>query len=166
LRTGKAISPSQIAEDFLGNPRRLRIAHFCLGIFASFAYWVRADAFNAPIHTPRKGDGLVVILGTILAWAPYLISLIVSQKSLSLRPAKATVVFIASSVVVAIVADSLYLNLHFFVRLPPVVISMAVTIPSAVVTRRGIGFSRKGGSPRISILSMPLTILVRKCLGL
>jgi hypothetical protein len=97
-------------------------------------YWVRADAFNVPIHTPRRGDGLIVILETVLAWAPYLISLIVSQKSLSLRPAKATVVFIASSVVVAIVADSLYLNLHYFVRFPAVVVSIAVTIALLLLT--------------------------------
>jgi hypothetical protein len=124
----KLKTPGEIIDELVENSRHLWIAHFCLGLASAFVYWTRAGTFTPHLHTPRRGDGLIVILETFVAWTPYLISGMFSRVVLSTRAPAATLVFIGCSVGVATAGAALYLNLFKMREVPsPYLVSIGVT---------------------------------------
>jgi hypothetical protein len=136
LKTKQLKSTGKIVDELIENPRRLWIAHFFLGVASAFIYWVRPGTFSPHLHTPRRGDGLIVICETFIAWAPYLVSGIVSRAILAAHAPKATLVFIACSAGIAIGADSIYLNLFKMREAPsPLLVSVGVTLALVLTAR-------------------------------
>ena len=122
-------TPGKIVDEIDENSRRLWIAHFVLGLASAFIFWIRPGTFNPHLHTPRRGDGLLVILETLTSWAPYIVSGMFSRALLSTRAPLATLVFIGCSTAVAISAATLYLNLFEMEKAPsPYFVSMGVTL--------------------------------------
>jgi hypothetical protein len=48
-------SKSAVVDELLGNPRRLNVAHGCLGLISTFALWIRPEhliqLFDQLAHT-------------------------------------------------------------------------------------------------------------------
>jgi hypothetical protein len=116
---------SAVVDELLANPRRLNIAHACLGLFSMFALWIRPGTFVPHlIIYGRYGDIARIVINTSVAWMPYAISIAVSRPLLESRDPKATVFFIACACAITIAACGLYLGL--FSTISPLEISTAV----------------------------------------
>jgi hypothetical protein len=121
--------PGTVVDELIANPRHIWFAHAVLGIGSAFVYWLVPGTFHPHIHTPRRGDGLIVILQTMLAWAPYLLSGFYSCAVLSTRDPKATFAYIALATSVGVVAALLYANIFDMTETPPpLLVSAGVTI--------------------------------------
>jgi hypothetical protein len=124
--TKRPKDPGKIVDEMIVNPRRLFVSHFCLAILAAFAYWTRAGTFTP--HRPGYGDISYIFL-TFFVWIPYLISGIYSRQLLAARSQAATILFIATSIVITVIATCMYLDLFGMKSTyPPIIVSIAVTI--------------------------------------
>jgi hypothetical protein len=103
-------SPGDILDELIQNPRRLGIAHACLGLAAALIYWIRPGTFTPVISKYNLRD-VSPIVDTFSAWVPYLIAFFVSKSLLANRNPKATIAYIFLATVVMVVASGLYLNL-------------------------------------------------------
>jgi hypothetical protein len=124
----------KVLDELIQNPRRLGIAHFWLGMMSAFVYWLRPGTFVPYIHWPRHGEVLSLIFQTFIAWAPYILSVIVSRAVLSARAVQATFVFIACSAGITAGAAGLYFNVLKMAEAPsPLVISTGVAVALVLV---------------------------------
>jgi putative effector of murein hydrolase len=119
---------SQLADEFIANPRRLAMAHALLSLVTAFAYWTRPGTFtpHLPVHVSRDVKPIVL---TSIAWLPYLISAIVSRRILGVRDKKAAILFICLATAITGLSVPLYLNWHVIKgTLSPIVVSVGVTV--------------------------------------
>jgi hypothetical protein len=131
-------TPGAIYDEMLANPRRLVIAHLCLGSIAAFAYWIRPGSVTVPLRwsVPHYAD-VVPIVATSAAWFPYVISMILCRSLLSSRDPKATLFFIVFAIVITAGSVALDLNLVGMRNpLSPMLISLLVTL--ALVAASGV----------------------------
>src|SRR3984957_21122120 len=87
-------TPGKVVDELIANPRRIWFAHAVLGIVSAFVYWLVPGTFTPHIHRPHRGDGVIVIVQTMIAWAPYLLSGFYSTAVLSPRDSKATLTYL------------------------------------------------------------------------
>jgi hypothetical protein len=126
---------SAVVDELLANPRRLNVAHACLGLISMFALWIRPGTFvpHLIVHS-RYGDFARIVVSTAVAWMPYAISIAVSRTLLESHDPKATVFFIASASAITVAACGLYLGLFSTIAtLSPLEISAAVVTMLVVV---------------------------------
>jgi hypothetical protein len=126
--TGRRPAPGDVLDELIQNPRRLGIAHACLGLAAALVYWVRPGTFTP--HLVRFGfRDTSPIYMTLVAWIPYVIAFLVSNGTLASRNRRAVLAYIFFASVVTLAASGLYLNL-FGMRAPlsPVLLAVGVTI--------------------------------------
>ena len=126
--TGRRPAPGDVLDELIQNPRRLGIAHACLGLAAAFVYWVRPGTFTP--HLVRFGfrDASPIYM-TVVAWIPYVIAFLVSNATLAGRNPKAVLAYIIFASVVTVVASGLYLNMFGMnATLSPVLLAGGVTI--------------------------------------
>jgi small-conductance mechanosensitive channel len=125
----------QFADEFIANPRRLAIAHLLLGLIAAFAYWVRPGTFTP--HLPRNFRDSTPLFVTFVAWVPYMISAVVSQRFLGVRDKKAAILFIVLATAVTATSVIFYVNFIVLNRsVSPIVVSAGVTV--ALLTACGL----------------------------
>jgi hypothetical protein len=103
-------SRGDILNELIQNPRRLGVAHACLGLIAAFIYWIRPGTF-IPVLPKYNFRDISPIVDTFTAWVPYLIAFFVSKSLLANRNPKAVIAYIVLATVVTAVAGGLYLNL-------------------------------------------------------
>jgi hypothetical protein len=103
-------SRGEIVNELIQNPRRLGVAHACLGLIAAFIYWIRPGTFVPVIPTYNFRD-ISPIVDTFTAWVPCLIAFFVSKSLLANRNPKAVIAYILLATVVTVVAGGLYPNL-------------------------------------------------------
>jgi hypothetical protein len=67
--TGKRPTAGDVLDELIQSPRRLGIAHACLGLVAAFVYWARPGTFTP--HIVRFGfrDASPIYM-TVVAWIP------------------------------------------------------------------------------------------------
>jgi hypothetical protein len=101
----------EVIDELIANPHRLRMAHICMGLASSGAYWLRPGTFT-PYLPGRIGMGgspsLFIVIDTALAWLPYLIAMFIAQKALSDRDPVAVWVYIALATIVTLVSICLW----------------------------------------------------------
>jgi hypothetical protein len=121
--------PGKLVDELIANPRRIWFAHAVLGIVSAFVYWLVPGTFTPHIHRSHRGDGVIVIVQTLIAWAPYLLSGFYSTAVLSPRDSKATLTYIVLATSIAIVAALFYFNVFDLTEPPsPLLVSAGVTI--------------------------------------
>jgi hypothetical protein len=120
---------SAVVEELQANPRRLNIAHACLGLLSMAVLWIRPGTVDPHWRFYGRYTILVrVVIHTALAWMPYVISLAVSRSLLTSRDPKATVFFIVIALAVTLVACGFYLGwFEKVATLSPIEISAGVT---------------------------------------
>ncbi|MGB6308622.1 MAG: hypothetical protein WBF89_12620 [Steroidobacteraceae bacterium] len=131
-------TPGEIYDEMLANPRRLAIAHFCLGLIATSAYWIRPGTVTVPVRwsVPHFAD-VVPIVATSMAWLPYLISMIVCRSLLSSRDRKATLLFVVLATIITALYVAILLNLVGPRKgLSPTLVSLLLTL--ALVVTSGV----------------------------
>jgi hypothetical protein len=131
---------SAVVDELLANPRRLNVAHACLGLISMFVLWIRPGTFvpHLILYHSRYGDFARIVVNTAVAWMPYAISIAVSRSLLESRDLKATVFFIASASAITVAACGLYLGLFSTIAtLSPLEISAAVVTMLVVVAWLG-----------------------------
>lgn len=133
----KVKTPNLILDEIAKNARRLSIAHVVLGLVSAFVYWISPGAFTPRLHTPRRIDGIVVILKTLGAWAPYVVSWLVSRVVLPTRDPKASLMFIALATCVAAGAAGSYLGM-FKIPVPPVPFGLSLVVTVTLVSLVGL----------------------------
>jgi hypothetical protein len=125
---GRRPTPGEVFDELVQNPRRLGIAHACLGLAAAFVYWARPGTFTPHLTRLSFRDASPIYL-TAIAWIPYLIAFLVSKKILANRSPKAVLAYIFLALVITVGASGLYLNLFgVYATLPPVLLAGGVTI--------------------------------------
>ena len=138
--TGQRPSPGDVLDELIQNPRRLRIAHACLGLAAAFVYWVRPGTFTPSLVRLGFRDASPIFM-TFVAWIPYVIAFLVSNAMLAGRNPKAVFAYIFLASTITASASGLYLNLFGMRATPsPVYLAAGVTIAlfAAVVACAGI----------------------------
>ena len=126
--TGQRPTPGGVLDELIQNPRRLGIAHACLGLAAAFVYWIRPGTFTPHLVRFRFRDVSPIYL-TLVAWMPYVIAFLVSNALLAGRNPKAVLAYILLASVVTIGASGLYLDLFgMHATLSPVLLAGGVTI--------------------------------------
>jgi hypothetical protein len=131
-------TPGAIYDEMLANPHRLALAHFCLGLIAAFAYWIRPGTVNVPIRwsLPHFAD-VMPIVATAMAWLPYLISMIVCRSLLSSRDRKATLLFVVFATIFTAAYVAILLNIVGPRKRPsPILVSLLLTL--ALVATSGV----------------------------
>jgi hypothetical protein len=111
--TGLPKDRGKVLDELIANPRRLLVAHVCLGIVSAIGLWVRPGTFT-PYLPGRVGMGgspsAFIVVDTAIAWLPYVVAMLVARRLLSDRDDKAVYVYIALAGIVAAVSIGLYLN--------------------------------------------------------
>ena len=126
--TGQRPTPGGVLDELIQNPRRLGIAHACLGLAAAFVYWIRPGTFTPHLVKLGFRDASPIYL-TLVAWIPYVIAFWVSNALLAGRNPKAVLAYILLASVVTVGASGLYLNLFgMHATLSPVLLAGGVTI--------------------------------------
>src|SRR5712691_165496 len=97
--TGQRPTPGDVLDELIRNPRRLGIAHACLGLAAAFVYWVRTGTFTPHLVKFSFRDVSPIYM-TFLAWIPYAIAFLVSNAMLAGRNPKAVLAYILFASVV------------------------------------------------------------------
>jgi hypothetical protein len=121
-------TPGDALDELIQNPRRLKIAHACLGLAAAFIYWVRPGTFTPHLVRFFFRDASPIYM-TVVAWIPYVIAFLVSNATLSGRNPKAVLTYIFLASVVTLAAGALYLNLFgMHATLSPALLAGGVTI--------------------------------------
>jgi branched-subunit amino acid transport protein len=121
-------TPGDVLDELIQNPRRLGIAHACLGLVAAFVYWARPGTFTP--HLVRFGfrDASPIYM-TVVAWIPYVIAFLVSKATLADRNHRAVLAYICFASLVTLAASGLYLNLFgMHATLSPALLAGGVTI--------------------------------------
>ena len=108
--TNKRPTPGAVVDELIQNPRRLGIAHACLGLAAAFVYWIRPGTFTPHLATYHFRDVSPIYM-TFVAWIPYVIAFTISKAMLAGRNPKAALAYILFASTVTIGAGALYLNL-------------------------------------------------------
>jgi hypothetical protein len=146
---GSANHPRRAVDRMLANHRRLLIAHAALAVASIVVYWLRPGALIDHFHLPRRAYALLLMLQTLIACIPYLISISYSGNKLSARDPKATVVFIGAAVGIAAVAALLILNVIGLQAPPPVLLVLAgVTLALLAAARLCAMMGRAAGRVR------------------
>ncbi len=126
--TGQRPTPGDVLDKLIQNPRRLGIAHVCLGLGAAFVYWVRPGTFTPHLVKFSFRDASPIYM-TLVAWIPYVIAFLVSNALLAGRNPKAVLAYIFLASVVTVGASGLYLDLFgMHVTLSPLLLAGCVTI--------------------------------------
>jgi hypothetical protein len=130
--TGLPNERGKAVDELIANPRRLLVAHVCLGIVSAIGLWLRPGTFT-PHLLGRVGMGgspsVLIVVDTAIAWLPYVVGMLVARKLLSDRGGKAVYVYIALAGIVAAVSISLYLDVfHMATVLPPILISIGAAL--------------------------------------
>lgn len=117
--------PGEAYDRLMQDRRRLAITHFLLGLVASFVYYTRPTSLHLmPIFV--RSYGLAVMVTTVLAWAPYLLSWRVSRSILA-GSRRGVMAFIPIAVAITIGAAAFYLSL-FETQLPMIILSACVAL--------------------------------------
>jgi hypothetical protein len=127
-----------IYDEMIANPRRLTLAHLCLGLIAAFAYWIRPGTVTVPMRwsVPHFAD-VAPIVATSMAWLPYLISMIVCRLLLSSRDRKATLLFVILATIITAAYVAILLNLVGPLKqVSPILVSLLLTL--ALVATSGV----------------------------
>ncbi len=125
---GRRPTPGEVLDELIQNPRRLAIAHTCLGLAAAFVYWARPGTFTPHLNRFNLRD-LRPIFNTAIAWSPYVVAFVVSKARLTNRNPKAVLAYILIASVITVGASGLYVNLFgMHVALPTVLLAGGVTI--------------------------------------
>jgi hypothetical protein len=126
--TGQRPTSGGVLDELIQNPRRLGIAHACLGLAAAFVYWIRPGTFTPHLVKLGFRDASPIYL-TLVAWIPYVIAFLVSNALLAGRNPKAVLAYILLASVVTVGASGLYLNLFgMHATLSPILLAGGVTI--------------------------------------
>jgi hypothetical protein len=126
--TGQRPKPGDVLDELIQNPRRLGIAHVCLGLVAAFVYWVRPGTLTPHLVKSSFRDASPIYM-TLVAWIPYVIAFLVSNAMLTGRNPKAVLAYIFLASVVTVGASGLYLDLFgMHVMLSPLLLAGWVTI--------------------------------------
>jgi hypothetical protein len=126
--TNKRPTPGEVADELIQNPRRLGIAHACLGLAAAFVYWVRPGTFTPHLAIYHFRDVSPIYM-TFMAWIPYVIAFTISRVMLAGRNPKAALAYILFASMVTVGAGALYLNLFgTHAAFTPLEVAGAVTI--------------------------------------
>jgi hypothetical protein len=135
--TGQQPKPGEVLDELIQNPRRLGIAHGCLGLVAAFVYWVRPGTFTPHLVVYTYFKDVSPIYMTFIAWVPYAIAFFVSKSLLAGRNPKAVLAYISFATAIMVAASGLYLSL-FGMRaaLSPILLAGAVTL--ALIAAAGI----------------------------
>jgi hypothetical protein len=131
-------TPGVIYDEMIANPRRLALAHLCLGLIAAFAYWIRPGTVTVPMRwsVPHFAD-VAPIVATSMAWLPYLISMIVCRLLLSSRDRKATLLFVILATIITAAYVAILLNLVGPLKqVSPILVSLLLTL--ALVATSGV----------------------------
>jgi hypothetical protein len=134
----KLKSTGEVVDELIANPVRLKIAHLCMGLLTSGAYWIRPGTFT-PRLPGRVGMGgspsLFIVIETSISWLPHVFALFVAVAVLSGRDAKATHLYIALAGFITLASIGFYLDLfNLPIVLPTFVISMGtfLTLAAAI----------------------------------
>jgi hypothetical protein len=125
----KALTKGQLIDAYSTNLRRLNITHWILGAAASFCLWLKPGTFKP--YLPRvfsRGEVVPIIVNTVTAWAPYIISYRWSRHLLASRSQSATVLFILFSVIVCSVASGLYFPIILITQPSPMQIGVGTAL--------------------------------------
>jgi hypothetical protein len=126
--TGRRPTPGDVLDELIQNPRRLGIAHACLGLAAAVVYWVRPGAFTPHLAKYNLQDPGPVI-ETFLSWIPYVVAFLVSKTTLANRNPKAVAAYIFLATIVTMSASAFYLNVFGVnAAFSPVVMAIGVTV--------------------------------------
>src|SRR5258708_6333524 len=126
--TGRGPTDGEVFDELIQNPRRLGIAHACLGLAAAFVYWARPGTFTPHLARLSFRDVSPIYM-TATAWIPYVIAFVVSKAILANRNPKAVLAYILLASVVTVGASGLYLNLFgMHATLSPALLAGGVTI--------------------------------------
>jgi hypothetical protein len=127
--TSQQPTPGEVLDELIQNPRRLGIAHACLGLVVAFVYWVRPGTFTPNLVVYPHGADITAICGTFIAWVPYVIAFFVSKSLLASRNPTVVLVYISLATAITVAASSLYLSM-FGMRtaLSPILLAGAVTL--------------------------------------
>ena len=135
--TGQQLSPGEVLDELIQNPRRLGIAHGCLGLVAAFVYWVRPGTFTPHLVVYTYFKDVSPIYMTVIAWVPYIIAFFVSKSLLEGRNPRAVLAYISIATAITVAASGLYLSLiGVHAALSPILIAGAVTL--ALIAAAGI----------------------------
>ena len=124
----KRPTPGEVVDELIQNPRRLGIAHACLGLATAFVYWVRPGTFTPRLAVYFFRD-ISPLYVTFTAWIPYVIAFTISNAMLAGRNPKAALAYILFASMVTVGACALYLNLFgAHAALTPLGVAGCVTI--------------------------------------
>jgi hypothetical protein len=126
--TGQRPTSGDVLDELIQNPRRLAIAHTCLGLAAALVYWVRPGAFTPHLVKYSFRDVSPIYM-TFATWVPYVIAFLVSKATLADRDPKAVLAYILLASAVTAGAGGLNLNLFGMnATLSPVLLAGGITI--------------------------------------
>jgi hypothetical protein len=103
--------PGKILDEYIRQRRILWVLHAVQGAIAALAYWIRPGTFTPHIHAPREGDGFVIIVTTLPAWMPYLISALTATSLIPERTQRGFWVCVIGTVLISVASDCFYLGL-------------------------------------------------------
>jgi hypothetical protein len=123
--------PGEALDLLIKNPRRLGVAHGCLGLLAAFSYWIRPGTFTPHLVVYAHRD-VSSIYKTIVAWAPYIFAFFISRNWLANCSPTAVLAYIGLAIITTIIASGLYLGFFAAQIVPPLFIAGGVVLALAL----------------------------------
>jgi uncharacterized membrane protein len=119
-------TPGQSLDALIVAKHRLRAVHLVLGLVGSFSVWTESSVPH--FSALSRGAGWVMIVLSVLGWAPYLISWFYSRTMLD-RNSRAVAIFSFGALLITIIGAAFYQNVFSFSEgLSPIVVSFGVML--------------------------------------
>jgi hypothetical protein len=125
----KVPTTGQLLDSYIVNLSRLRITHWSLGAASSFVLWLKPGTFKP--HLPRvfsRGEIIPIIVNTVAAWAPYIVSYQCASQLLASRSQSTTVAFVSCSIIICLIACGLYFPVLSISQPSPLQIGVGTTV--------------------------------------
>jgi hypothetical protein len=119
-------NPGQAFEAVVHARQRIRIVHLVLALVGSFSVWTGSPPphFNAF----SRGAGWIMIVISVLGWAPYLVSWLYSRSILD-GNSRGVTMFTIGAIAIAAAGTAFYQNLFAVQQQPPaILVSAGVTV--------------------------------------
>jgi hypothetical protein len=107
--TKQSQGSGHVVDELIQNPRRLGIAHSCMGLASAFVYWIRPGTFTP--HRPYIFTDVTPIILTFIAWVPYVVGFFISSSVLAGRNPNAVLAYIVLAAAITVTATGYYLNI-------------------------------------------------------